>query len=416
MNKILPQQLLIGPSPLAKTVALPPSKSHTMRALLLGSKSRRSVVRHYLNSPDTEAMIQAITYLGSTVERDNDNLLIQGGYADSPCLIECGNSGQVLRFVAAQAALRRTKIGFTGDESIRTNRPMQPLLSALEQLGAQTSAGEKGWVIEGPIKAGSATLSGADSQPVSALLMAAAFLDGTTTLHVHNPGETPWIDMTLSWLKKCDVNIHHDNYEYYSITGRPSIEGFDVTISGDYSAAAFPLAASLITGESLTLTNAPLDDTQGDQKIIPLLEAMGARFLRQEDTLTIIPGPLKGLTIDLNDMIDALPILAVLGCYAAGTTKIVNAAIARKKESDRITAIAQELTKMGAHIDECEDGLVIYPSPLQAATLSSHGDHRIAMALAVAALGASGNSLIQETSCIAKSFPTFLDIYDIVWP
>lgn len=386
-----------------------------MRSLLLGSKSHNSVVRQYLHSPDTEAMIRAIAYLGATVEHDKENLLIRGGQAHNSCLIDCGNSGQVLRFIAAQAALTSAKIGFTGDHSIQTKRPMQPLLSALEQLGAKTTSWEKGWIIEGPLKARSATLSGADSQPVSALLMAAAFVEGTTTLHVHNPGEKPWIDMTLSWLKKCGVSIHHDNYEHYVITGGSTIEGFDVTIPGDYSAAAFPLAASLIRGESLTLTNAPLDDTQGDQKIIPLLEAMGARFIRQGDALTIIPGPLKGLTIDANSMIDALPILAVLGCYASGTTKIVNAAIARKKESDRISAIAEELAKMGARIDEQEDGLVIHESPLYAATVSSHSDHRIAMALAVAALGASGKSLIQDTSCIAKSFPTFLDIYDTIW-
>lgn len=410
MEESIPHELHIGPRTLTKSVTLPPSKSHTMRALILALHGKHSVIHDYLPSPDTEAMLKAIQQLGAKITRSPQTLKVVGQGLPQNGLIDAGNSGQVLRFGAAMAALSSAAISFTGDQSIRTNRPITPLFSSLEQLGATI----EGWSVQGPISPGSATLCGKDSQPVSALLMAASFLKGPTELFVTDPGETPWIDLTLSWMKELGAQITHENYEHYHIKGSFHYEGFEKKIPGDWSSAAFPLIASLIRGESLTICNCDPGDSQGDKKIIPLLETMGAKFIVSGNTLTVIPQNLQGLTIDVSPFIDAVPILAVLGCFTSSPLTLVNAAMARKKESDRLSAISLELKKMGARIEEKEDGLVIYPSALQGARLFSHHDHRIAMALAIAALGSKGDSVIEGASCIAKSYPNFRELYDTI--
>lgn len=405
----------VTPSRLEGTIEIPPSKSQTMRAILFGSLGRgETKIHHYLNSPDAHSMVEAMRQLGVPIHLQNETIIIQGvdGHLKA-CenIIDSGNSGQVLRFIGSLAALLPSYTILTGDHSIRHNRPVQPLLSALAQLNAfAVSARLDGMapiIIRGPMQPGHATLSGEDSQPVSGLLIAASFLNGTTHLTVTNPGEKPWIDLTLSWLKRLGGKVVHQNYEHYTIQGPLHYSGFEMKVPGDFSSAAFPLIAAVITQSTLTLENIDMEEVQGDKKIVDLLVQMGARLKVDHNTVTIYPSTLTGRVIDANDIIDAIPILAVLGCFAKGQTEIVNAAIARKKESDRIHAITTELRKMGARIEEKEDGLIIQPSPLSGATVASHADHRIAMALIVAALSARGSSTIEGTACIAKSYPSF---------
>lgn len=411
--------LKVKGSSLKGSIALPPSKSHSMRAILFGSLGQgRTKIYNVLKSPDILSMIQAFRQFGVQIDLQEEYIEIEGVDGElNPCenVIDAGNSGQVLRFVGSLAALLPSYTIITGDHSIRHNRPMQPLLSALSQLKAfavsSRSNGMAPIVIRGPMQPGRAELMGEDSQPVSALLMAASFLKGTTLLKVSNPGEKPWIDLTLSWLHRLGGRVSHQNYMEYMITGPLHYKGFEIAIPGDFSSAAFPLAAALITGSPLTVENIDMQENQGDKKIIEILRKMGARFEIEErkKSLKVCRGSsLMGMTIDVNDTIDALPILAVLGCFSAGATKITNGAIARKKESDRIHAIALELQKMGANLEEKEDGLIIHSSPLSGAKLYSHADHRIAIALAVAALGAKGESHIEGVECIKKSYPTFV--------
>lgn len=411
--------LNISPSSLAGKVFIPPSKSHTMRALIFGSLGEgKTVIHHYLQSPDVFSMIEALRAFGAEIEVKNTTIEINGLNGQlQACnqVIDAGNSGQVLRFIGSLSALLPSYTVITGDHSIRHSRPIQPLLSALAQLKAfAVSIGQDGRApvfIQGPMQIGNATLCGEDSQPVSGLLIATSFLDGTTHLTIKNPGETPWIDLTLAWLRRMGGQISHQNYEHYTITGPLRYKGFKTAIPGDFSSSAFPLIAALITQSALTVENIDMKEIQGDKKIIPLLTQMGACFDIDtlKKTVTVCKGGhLTGMTIDANEIIDAIPILAVLGCFASGKTEIINAAIARKKESDRLHAITLELRKMGAQIEEMPDGLVITPAPLQGAFLNSHNDHRIAMALIVAALAASGDSCLEGAECIAKSYPSFI--------
>ncbi len=409
----------VEPSALTGEIAIPPSKSHTMRALVFGMMGKgKTLIDHYLPSPDTNSMIRAIQSFGAGVKVQDDTVIIEGnaGKLSPPDdVIHAGNSGIVLRFIGALAGLCPTYTVITGDHSIRHQRHVSPLLEGLNQLHAIAHSmrldGKAPLIIKGMMKPGVAKISGEDSQPISALLIAASFLQGTTVLHVENSGEKPWIDMTMVWCERLGIKIEHEHYARYVIHGHAAYEGFHTSIPGDFSSAAFPLAAALITNSEVTLYNLDMTDCQGDKQLIILLQNMGA-FIECDPhhrSLSVRRGSkLRGGIIDINDCIDILAILAVIACFAEGQTQIINATIARKKESDRIHAMCTELKKMGADIVEQEDGLIINPSLLHGAELFSHRDQRVAMALTVAALGATSPSRIHDVEWIDKTYPHFL--------
>jgi 3-phosphoshikimate 1-carboxyvinyltransferase len=298
------------------------------------------------------------------------------------------------------------------DHSIRHQRPIIPLLEGLGQLGAAcTTTRGDGFapvIIRGPLHSGTVTMEGQDSQPISALLIAAAFLEGITHVKVKNPGETPWILLTLDWFDRLGIRYENHNFTEYKVFGKTDYKGFHYTVPGDFSTAAFPIAAALVTDSELVLNNVDMDDSQGDKDLIYLLKKMGAKIDIDSvsKSLTVKKGGrLQGIEVDINAFIDAVPVLAAIACYADGETKITNAANARHKECDRLRAITLELQKMGGKVTELLDGLVITPAKLNGTTVFSHHDHRLAMSLMVAGLGATGETQITHTECVAKTFP-----------
>jgi 3-phosphoshikimate 1-carboxyvinyltransferase len=410
----------IKPSALHGNITIPPSKSHTLRAILFASlASGKSIIRNYLHSPDTYAMIQACQLLGAQITVDAQQLIIigTGGKPHTPNnVIDAGNSGQVLRFIAAVAALTSGYTILTGDHSIRTNRPIQPLLDGLKQLNVfAVSTQNNGYapiIVKGPLQGGITTLNGEDSQPVSGLLIACAFAGNKTIINVKNPGEKPWIDLTLDWFKRLGIHYQRHDYTQYELSGNANYAGFEYTVPGDFSSCAFPLVAALLTHSEITLNNLDMNDVQGDKALIFALQEMGATIAIDDNQKSVHvkkTNRLVGKIIDCNHFIDAVPILAVVGCFAENETVIQGAAIARKKESDRLSAITQELNKMGAHIIERDDALIIKPAPLVGAKLYSHQDHRIAMALTIAGLSAKGETTIENTACVDKSYPNFVE-------
>lgn len=408
----------IKPSTLQGSVTIPSSKSHTLRAILFASLADgESTIHRYLTSPDTNAMIHACKLLGAHINDENDPLTIVGthGKLITPeNIIDAGNSGQVLRFIAAVSALTSGYTVITGDRSIRTQRPIQPLLDGLNQLGvfavSAKNNGQAPIIIKGPLCGGETTLNGEDSQPVSGLLIASAFAENKTTIHVKNPGEKPWINLTLNWFKRLGIAYQHHDHILYEVAGNSVISGFDYTVPGDFSSCAYPLAAAIVTNSEIILNNLDMNDIQGDKEIITLLQEMGASIEANSSQRTLHvkkSNKLVGKKIDVNHIIDAVPILAVIACFTESETIIEGAEIARKKESDRLFVITHELQKMGANITEFNDGLIIKPSQLKGANVQSHNDHRIAMSLCVAALAAQGDSVIENCNCIAKSYPNF---------
>lgn len=404
----------IAPSQLEGSLTIPSSKSQTLRAILFAALATgKSQIDHYLPSPDTDAMIRAVSLLGASVQIEGQTLFIDG-FAAKPKpasdLIDCGNSGLVLRLVGAISALSSGYTVFTGDASIKNRRPVKPLLDALSMLGATTNLSPM--IVKGPITKQRTTVDGEDSQPVSALLMLGAFAPHPIEIHVTNPKEIPWVDLTIHWLEKFSIPFERKGHTFYKLYGNHTLSSFQYTVPGDFSSAAFPIAAALLTGSELTIENLDMTDLQGDKAIIPLLQSMGANIEITPTSIRVKKSPrLKGARIDLDPFIDTLPILAVISCFSTDKTELFNGAIARKKESDRISAIAKELKKMGAWIEEKPDGLIIYPSTLQGAALHSHHDHRIALSLAVAAMAATGPSFIDETACIDKTYPNFLKTF-----
>ena len=401
------------------SIQIPSSKSHTQRALLFSLMADGvSTIRNYLPSPDTDAMLLAIQQFGAKILFQDESKLeilgTNGNIQPAENIIDARNSGQVLRFIAALASLLPTYTILTGDLSIRKNRAVSPLLEGIRQLGGFAESSLQNdtapIIIKGPIKAGKATLSGEDSQPVSALLMACSFLSAPTELVIKNAGEKPWIELTLYWMDLLGLGYEHTNLECFTVYGNGKYKGFDLTMPGDLSSAAFPAVAALITGSPLTLENIDKNSAQGDFKLFEILKKMGAHLEYNPSRKTLLiknTGELLGGTFDINDCIDAAPILTTIGCFCKKPLTLENAAIARKKESNRISAMTLELGKMGALIEETADGLTVFPSRLKGTTVSSFQDHRVAMSLAVAGFGAEGTTFIQDVECIRKSYPNF---------
>ncbi|MEG2216330.1 MAG: 3-phosphoshikimate 1-carboxyvinyltransferase, partial [Clostridia bacterium] len=307
----------------------------------------------------------------------------------------------------------------TGDKSIR-KRPVQPLLDALNKLGAQSSPTRSGsnsapFFIKGPICGGEVEVPCTTSQYISSLMIAAPMCSGDTCITTQKPMEIPYLDMTIQWLREAGVEVDYDQKEhkYFKIKGNQKYKPFDKVMPSDWSSVAFPTVAALTEGSELTIHNMNFKDTQGDAAVIDHLIAMGADIQKNatKGDLVIRGGnKLHGITIDLMNTPDALPILCVAGCMAEDTTVLDNVAGARLKETDRVAVMTEALTRMGADIFATENTITIHGGKaLRGCIQDSHDDHRIAMALTVAALSAQGCTTIQGAECASVTFPGFYD-------
>lgn len=411
---------IIKKSKLQGEITIPPSKSQTLRAILFGTlASGKSIIYDYLPGSDTKSMVEACRSFGATITILSTHMEITGLSGEingAEDVINAGNSGIVLRFCSGLSALSTKPIVITGDYSIRHLRAMQPLIDALAKLGVKAiSTKEDGFapvIIQGPVTKTQVIISGQDSQGVSALLIALNFVKESMEIFVENPGERPWVLMTLNWLDRFKIPYVNKNFEHYQLFGSSKIPGFEYLVPGDLSSASFPIAAALITDSEITLKNIDMTDCQGDKELIYLFQKMGAliEFDHPNKMIHVKKGgKLSGVTVDINDFIDAVTILAVIGCYAEGKTHIYNAKGAKGKECNRLHAITTELKKMNANIQETEDGLIVQKSNLIGAKVNSYNDHRMCMALGCAGLGANGETEISDVECVGKTFPSFLE-------
>lgn len=402
---------------LSGTAAIPASKSHTIRAVFAASLGTgESEIISPLQSGDTEACIAAWRSLGADISATPEGLLIHGtgGNIITPeDIINVGNSGTTLFFALSAAGLGQGWSFFTGDSQIR-RRSAANLLESLNDLGAASYSsrgnGRAPFAVRGPFKGGSTEINCSTSQYLSSLLMSlpAALKSSEITVPLLN--EKPYVEMTLQWLGDTGIRIEHRKLEEFFIPGGQSYSSFKKKIPGDFSSASFFLCGGAVTGSSITLDNLDPGDTQGDRQILAILSKMGASWESVPEGIALKPGSLSGSTFDLNDMPDALPVLAVTGCFARGETRLINVPQAREKETDRIAVMASELRKMGADIRELPDGLVIRESRLRGTSLNGHGDHRVVMALSIAGLGAEGETVINKAEAVSVTFPGFFSI------
>lgn len=409
-------KLIVEPSRLEGEVLVPASKSHTIRALVIASLAEGvSHISNPLDSLDTQAAINACRALGARVAPgDVWEVVGVGGNPEPPAnVIDVMNSGTTLYFMLSAAALIEGAAVLTGDASI-LSRPAQPLLDALGELGAEAFStrgnGCPPFVVRGPMKGGKTRLRAVSSQFLSSLLLSCPLAQGQTEIEVVELNEAPYVRMTLDWLGRRGIEYEERELKWFRIPGTQQYHGFQRQVPGDFSSATFFLAAAAITDSDVRLLGLDMDDAQGDKEVVHMLEAMGASVVVGTNEIRIHRGEVKGGEFDLNATPDALPAMAVAASLAEGETRIVNVPQARLKETDRIAVMAAELAKMGAKIEEREDGLVIQGGTLRGAQVDGHHDHRVVMALAVAGLAARGTTVIDTAEAAAVTFPNFVEL------
>lgn len=406
-------------SGLKGSVRCPPNKSHSFRALIMAALAEgTSTIHSPAISNDWMRGVEALEMLGARITPKAEKtweIVGTGGTLTTPeDVIDCGNSGIILRFFMGLGACCEGYTVLTGDESLRHIRICQPMIHALNALGAWAVStkgdGHAPIVVKGRLKGGRAELDGIDSQPVSALLLASALADAPSEIVVRRAGEKPWVAMTLDWMRRCGVEFSNENYERYRVRGKSRWNGFDVTIPLDWSAALYPIAAAVLTpGSEVHLPGMDFGDSQGDRLVVNVLREMGAKIDVTPAGVIARSSKLTGRVIDCNDFVDQFMLLAVIGACAEGETVLTNAEVCRYKECDRIAEMAIALKSMGADVRERPDGLVIRKSQLHGANLDSREDHRMVMTLTVAGMVARGTTTVSDIECVKKTFPAFVD-------
>jgi 3-phosphoshikimate 1-carboxyvinyltransferase len=411
-------RLKITPSPLTGEVLAPPSKSYTHRALILASLAAgESVIENPLLSDDTRYTIDACRALGANVKMRDNSLAVKGTGGKIKLEKEkifAGNSGSTIRMIAPLAALGKTRVILDGDDRLR-QRPMGDLLSALQSLGvhARSLNNDSCPPIEiqgGEFKANQVSLSGKiSSQPVSALLMIAPCTrEGLSIKIAGGLRSKPYIDITLDIMRAFGVAAVNRDYKEFLIEGGQAYQARRYRIEGDYSSAAYFLAAGIIGGKPISVTNLKKDSVQGDRHLLNMLKKMGGAVDYLKDSVRVQRrGGLKNITIDMGDYPDLVPTLAVVAAFAQGKTELTNISHLRFKESDRINYTAAELNKLNIKTEVGDDKIVIYGGRPLGAEINAHNDHRLAMSLSLAALFTEGGSIINGAEAVSKSYPQF---------
>ncbi len=410
-------------SSLRGEVAMPRSKTHSFRALILAALAEGdSVIRSPKLSSDWHEAVKAMRMYGATIEEDGQIVRVKGvsGKLQTPDdIVNVNNSGTMLVFLAGVAAACPGWTVLTGDESLRKLRKItRNFIQPFEELGITVTStkgdGMAPFIFKGKVNGGVAHMDGIGCQPVMSVLVSAALSENPLDLHVTNPGETAYIDLLLYWFDK--VGIRYENvggtYEHYRFPGNPPPRPFDAEIPFEWSAPSYPLLAAAITPDSeISVRGMDLTDPYGDKQVIYILQQMGANMSITDDVITARSSTLKGIEIDMNQLPDQVPTVAIAACFAQGGTTIKNALTARWKECDRISAVCTELKKMGAHITEHEDGMTIHQDgswKLHGADVDGYYDHRMVLSFSVAGLNAEGRTRISDAQMLAKSFEAFI--------
>ncbi|MFA5893905.1 MAG: 3-phosphoshikimate 1-carboxyvinyltransferase [Candidatus Margulisiibacteriota bacterium] len=407
---------------------LPGDKSISHRAVMLGALARgETVIRNYLASADCLATIDCFRKLGVAINVTGSELRVMGkglqGLRPAKEALDVGNSGTTIRLISGILAGQSFTTKITGDASIQ-RRPMGRIAKPLRLMNASIAGVERDGEIYAPLQIFGGNLEPisyelpvASAQVKSAVLLAGLFAGGETSVLEKNQSR----DHTERMLEHFGATIRITNHES-RITGQKEFDGAEVDVPGDISSAAFFIVAGLILpGAVITLREVGVNPTRTG--IIDVLHRMGADLVVENERiisgepradLVVRSSELRAVKIDgeiIPRLIDEIPIIAVAATQAVGTTEIRGAKELRVKESDRIKTIASELRKMGAKIEELDDGLKITgPTKLTGAKIESYGDHRIAMSAAIAGLITEGRTRVTDTACIETSFPGFEEI------
>ena len=403
---------------------LPGSKSLTNRALLLSALASGTTRLHnVLVSEDTSRMREALAQLGVSLQEDGNEVLVTGvgGIFESPTNMDffLGNAGTAIRPLTAALAHTPGTFRIDGDDYMR-ERPIAHLADALSSLGTTIQYEAKtGYppllLTGGTLRGGQVSIPGnISSQFLTALLISLPLCAQDSTISV--TGEqvsTPYLDITLSIMARFGIHATHENYGLFRVPGgQHYLSPGDFHIEGDASSASYFLAAAAITGETIRINGIGDQSVQGDVAFLDVLEAMGANVSRHDDHVDVSrDGPLMAVDLDLNHIPDAAMTVAALALFAEGKTTIRNVYNWRVKETDRMHAMSEGLTRLGASVKTGDDWIAISPpSVIQPANINPYGDHRVAMSFSLAAF-ATSNVTILDADCTAKTFPGYFDTF-----
>lgn len=408
--------VVITPALLHGTVTPPPSKSAAHRAIICAALAKgKSRISPIVNSDDMEATIGAVKALGASVSFENDGILIDGNNTSSNISheIDCLESGSTLRFLIPVAATSGESVTFTGKGRL-PNRPIGPYLECLPANGVKCETnGGLPLTVSGKLKAGVFALPGdVSSQFITGLLLALPLLDGDSEIHLTTPLQSEgYIDLTTNIMKRFGVETNRQRQSFF-VKGNQSYTPCNLIVEGDWSQAAFWLSAGALGG-NIDCKGLDPNSKQGDMAVLEILQRFGANVQYRKDTVSAHGNKLYGCEIDSSQIPDLVPVLAAVASLCEGQTVIVNAARLRLKESDRLATTAKGLRALGADITERGDSLVINGVPeLNGGAADGANDHRIVMALAIAAQRCKNKVTITGSDCISKSYPAFFEHYN----
>lgn len=406
----------ISRSNISGKVTAPSSKSYTIRGLMCSALANgKSEILSPLTSDDTDAAINVLKKVGIRIRQKKNSWIIEGGAFHAPDTeLFCGDSAATMRFMTAVCSIIPGTCHLTAGPSL-SRRPIKTLIDALTQLGVDCSTnGELPPVIVkgNKLKGGTTSLPGnISSQYVSALLHIAPFAEEGMTINLTSALESrPYVMMTMDTMQWFGITVtFDDNLDTFEILPH-KYKPTKFRVEGDWSSASYLLAMGALSGE-IEINNLDTESLQGDRMIAQFLEEMGADITIGRHSVIVRQSKLKAIKADLTDCIDLLPTMGVLAAAAEGTSCFTGIGRARIKESDRVTAVRDGLTRMGVDVIEEPNQLIITGSELEGALIDSRNDHRIAMAFSL--LGSViGNTIIDQAECVTKTYPEFWGIFN----
>ncbi len=399
----------VDPSAIKGQLRAPSSKSMTQRAIAAALLANgESIIHNPSYCDDSLAAMSIAVGLGARVEPLPDELDIQGAGILRESKLNCGESGLAIRMFSPIAALYPAEITLVGAHSLK-KRPMFMIEEALTQLGVlcNTSDGFLPLTIKGPIKGGKCVIDGSiSSQLLTGLLMALPLADEDSEITVNNLRSKPYIDMTTQVLKAFGIELSNSGYRLFHIPGNQKYVAREFSVEADWSGGAFLLVAGAINGQ-IIVRGLRSDSMQSDKTIIDALKKAGATIRIGENQVEVSKSDLMAFEFDATESPDLFPPLATLAAYCKGVSSIKGVSRLFHKESDRASTLKEEFGKMKIKIEIRDDNMYITGGQPHGAHVESHDDHRIAMATAVAALGAEGRIYIRDSQCVAKSYPGF---------
>jgi 3-phosphoshikimate 1-carboxyvinyltransferase len=406
------------------TIQVPGSKSYTHRLLIAAALSDGICrIRDPLRSDDTLLTLAALRQMGIQAQEQGDAIVVQGGRGKlAPCKesIDLGNSGTSMRLLSGLAILGQGDYLFTGSKRMQ-ERPMQALLNSLQLLGVAARSQKDNGCPPIVITGGQVTDArtridcGTSSQYLSALLMAAPCLPQGMTIEVtKGPVSKPYVDMTVDIMDLFGIRFKRQGYTHFTVPGGQTYQAGDHAVEPDASQAGYFWAAAALTGSRITVQGVTAASRQGDVDLAKVFGQMGCRVENGPDGIAVTGGDLRGVDVDMGNMPDMVPTLAVVAAFAQGTTVIRNVAHLRAKESDRLAAVSQELAKMGIQTASGPDELRVTGGRPHGAAIETYDDHRIAMCFAVAGLKVPG-VVITDEKCVKKSFPNYWEVFETLY-